>query len=50
MDVLEEWDLDSLIHSVRQVHGDEAASWVAAAEKVGRWWVEEKKRLWNYRE
>lgn len=50
LEVIEEWNLKALVDRVRRVHGAQAADWVADADKVGRWWVEERKRLWNYRE
>ncbi|OGE48791.1 hypothetical protein PENARI_c026G09232 [Penicillium arizonense] len=42
------WSLDELITSVQRVHGDKAGTWLADAEKVGKYWVEEQKRRWNY--
>jgi hypothetical protein len=48
MDVVEDWDLHSLLHTVKRRYGHDAAHWLKEAEKVGRWWVDEKKRLWNY--
>lgn len=47
-DVVEDWDLDSLLHTVKRKYGHDAVHWLKEAEKVGRWWVDEKKRLWNY--
>lgn len=43
-----EWEPDMLVEHVRNVHGDHAAQWVAEAEKIGRWWVAERMRLWDY--
>lgn len=48
MDVVEDWDLHSLLHTVKRKYGHDAAHWLKEAEQVGRWWVDEKKRLWNY--
>jgi hypothetical protein len=48
--VISNWDLDGLVHKVRWSHGQEAADWVADADQIGRWWVEERKRLWNHHE
>lgn len=45
---LDEWELADLINHVRSKYGHEAATWAADAEKMGRWWVDERKRLWNY--
>lgn len=42
------WSSAQLVSRVRGEYGDKAAEWVLDAEKVGRWWVEERKRLWNY--
>jgi hypothetical protein len=50
LDFIEEWNIDSLAATIRRQHGDAAADWVIDAEQVGKWWVEERKRLWNYRE
>ncbi|KAE8551707.1 hypothetical protein EYB25_005597 [Talaromyces marneffei] len=47
-DVVEDWDFHSLLHTVKRKYGNDAAHWLSEAEKVGRWWVDEKKRLWNY--
>ncbi|CAG8909326.1 unnamed protein product [Penicillium egyptiacum] len=42
------WSLEELIGRVQRRHGDQAGKWLADAEKVGKWWIEEQKRLWNY--
>ncbi|KAJ5333491.1 uncharacterized protein N7506_007274 [Penicillium brevicompactum] len=42
------WSLEELIEHVESKHGDEAGKWLMDAEKVGRWWVGNQKRLWNY--
>ncbi|KAJ5145029.1 hypothetical protein N7448_002421 [Penicillium atrosanguineum] len=42
------WSAEELIPRVRSRHGEQAAQWVNEAEKVGRWWVAERKRLWNF--
>lgn len=42
------WSLEELIGHVQRKHGDEAGKWLSDAEKVGKWWIEEQKRLWNY--
>lgn len=42
------WSLEELIEHVESKHGDQAGKWLMDAEKVGRWWVGNQKRLWNY--
>jgi arylsulfatase A-like enzyme len=42
------WSLDQLIGRVQRKHGDKAGKWLSDAEKVGKWWIGEQKRLWNY--
>ncbi|KAJ5503284.1 hypothetical protein N7463_006158 [Penicillium fimorum] len=42
------WSLEELIGRVQNKHGDAAGKWLADAEKVGKWWIEEQKILWNY--
>lgn len=49
-DYMREWQLHKLFHRVRSLYGNTAANWVVDAEKVARWWVDDRKRLWNYRE
>ena len=34
---------------VKAEHGRKAAAWAEEAEWVGRWWVNEQKRIWDYR-
>lgn len=46
---LEAWELDRLQTRVLQAYGQDAANWLKDAAKVGRWWVAEQKRIWNYR-
>lgn len=46
---LEGWSMPRLAEMVRKDHGDQAADWLVDAEKVGRWWVAEQKRIWDYR-
>ncbi|KAJ5108962.1 hypothetical protein N7456_005637 [Penicillium angulare] len=45
---LRAWSIDELSSRVENEHGDKAVQWVFDAEQVGRWWVEERKRLWNH--
>lgn len=47
-DVIEDWDFHSLLHTIKKKYGHDAAYWTKEAEQVGRWWVDERKRLWNY--
>lgn len=44
----EDWTMDALSEAVKQKHGDEAMQWLVEAEKIGRWWGLERKRLWGY--
>lgn len=48
--VIKEWKRDGLARRVLREHGREAAQWVQEAEEVARWWIEDRKRLWNYHE
>jgi hypothetical protein len=48
LSALRGWTLEEAIDRVREEHGDKAAEWVADAAKVGRWWVDERKRLWHH--
>lgn len=43
-----DWSLESLLTHVASTYGSEASDWVAKAEVAGLWWVDERKRLWNY--
>jgi hypothetical protein len=47
---IKDWTLKTLIKDVAPKYGDEAAAWLSDAEKVGKWWVTEQKRIWGYRE
>ena len=49
-EIIKEWSLSGLAYRVQQEHGTEAAEWVVQAENVALWWIEERKRLWNYHE
>ncbi|KAJ5788348.1 hypothetical protein N7457_003338 [Penicillium paradoxum] len=42
------WSLEELTGRVQTKHGDKAGKWLSDAEKVGKWWIKEQKRLWNY--
>lgn len=44
------WDLDSLAAHVASHHGLNASDWLVKAEGMGSWWIDERKRLWNYHE
>jgi hypothetical protein len=50
VNLLRGWSVEDLVSQVRSVYGDKAGQWVAEAEKVGKWWVGETKRLYNYAE
>ena len=43
-----EWTMAQMEKRVRQLHGDEAASWLRDAERLGRWWFWEQRRRWQY--
>ncbi|KAJ5273465.1 hypothetical protein N7478_008590 [Penicillium angulare] len=45
---LRAWSIEELSPRIEKEHGYKAVQWVVEAEQVGRWWVEERKRLWNY--
>jgi hypothetical protein len=47
---VEDWDFYTLLHIVGRKYGNEAVRWAKDAEKVGKWWVNERKRLWHYHE
>ncbi|OQD82674.1 hypothetical protein PENANT_c020G07053 [Penicillium antarcticum] len=42
------WSLEELTPRVKRLHGGNAGKWLVDAEKVGKYWVEEQKRRWNY--
>lgn len=42
------WTMSALAAEVHSKHGPEAFDWAQKAEKVGLWWVAERKKLWNY--
>lgn len=42
------WSAQELITRVKSKYGEKAGQWVDEADKVGRWWVAERKRLWNF--
>ncbi|CAG7939130.1 unnamed protein product [Penicillium nalgiovense] len=44
------WTMGALAAEVHFKHGPEAFDWAQKAEKVGLWWVAERKKLWNYRD
>lgn len=43
------WTMSRLRSLLTAEYGVEAAAWADEAEKVGRWWVNEQKRIWDYR-
>jgi arylsulfatase A-like enzyme len=45
---LERWSLDELVPAVNKFYGAEAARWTESAALMGRWWIDEQKRIWNY--
>ncbi|KAJ5101715.1 hypothetical protein NUU61_003937 [Penicillium alfredii] len=42
------WSIESLVVEAHLRDGAEAANWLRRADKVGRWWIKERKILWNY--
>ncbi|RJE18711.1 Sulfatase domain protein [Aspergillus sclerotialis] len=48
--IINEWNLKGLLKKVKNEHGKEAAKWVQDAESIAKWWIEERKRVWNYHE
>ncbi|KAJ5090769.1 Alkaline phosphatase-like alpha/beta/alpha [Penicillium argentinense] len=44
------WTLSDLVDLVETKLGDEPAAWLKDAEKVGRWYVNDQRRIWGYRE
>ncbi|KAI3394297.1 hypothetical protein diail_2944 [Diaporthe ilicicola] len=48
LDPVKGWDMVHVILDVRTKYGRDAAIWADEAEKVARWWMLERKRLWKY--
>lgn len=48
--LLKSWTMDDLVDNVMSKHGEAAAEWLEDAEQVGKWWVNEQRRIWGYRE
>jgi hypothetical protein len=46
--LIEDWTELALLNKIQQVYGEQAAAWTSDAVKVGRWWVDEIKRIWNF--
>lgn len=44
------WTLTQLLNTVLREHGDDAGEWLEEAEQVGRWWANNQRRIWGYRE
>ncbi|CAI7564349.1 unnamed protein product [Penicillium pancosmium] len=47
---MKSWSLSTLTEAVKTKFGSEAASWLEDAEKVGKWYVNDQRRIWGYRE
>ncbi|KAJ5480750.1 hypothetical protein N7539_006644 [Penicillium diatomitis] len=47
---LNAWTIKELLKEVSSKYGDAAAKWTRDAERVGKWWVNEQRRNWGYRE
>lgn len=45
---LERWSLEELVPAVTKFYGAGAARWTESAALMGRWWIDEQKRIWNY--
>lgn len=48
--LLKSWTMKDLVDDVMSKHGASAAEWLEDAEQVGKWWVNEQRRIWGYRE
>lgn len=48
--IVTEWTVKGLATRVSKEYGKPAAKWAQDAERIARWWVDERKRLWNYHE
>jgi hypothetical protein len=48
---IEEFSIKKLAKKIRKINGDEdgkVEKWIEDAEQVGKWWVLEQRRRWNY--
>lgn len=48
--IIKEWSVRALARRAQREYDKEAAQWVQQAEEVVLWWIDERKRLWNYDE
>ncbi|KAG0160079.1 hypothetical protein PDIDSM_7606 [Penicillium digitatum] len=48
LDPVASWTMPALAAEIYSKHGPDASNWAQKAEKVGLWWVAERKKLWNY--
>lgn len=44
------WTLSELVRAVERRYGEDAAGWTERAESVGKWYLNEQRRIWGYRE
>jgi hypothetical protein len=44
------WTLSEIVEEITTKFGEDAASWTEDAEQVGKWYVNEQRRIWGYRE
>lgn len=44
------WSISSLVSEVSAKYEPEAVEWLKNANKVGKWWVSQQRRIWGYRE
>ncbi|KAJ6104553.1 hypothetical protein N7523_010873 [Penicillium sp. IBT 18751x] len=47
---MKSWTLSEIINEITSKFGADAASWAEDAEQVGKWYVNEQRRIWGYRE
>jgi hypothetical protein len=45
---LEEYSISDLAFRIKVEYGEDAVKWVLDAEKIGKWWMLEQRRRWNY--
>lgn len=44
------WSFSEIVEEAGSKFGNEAATWLEDAEKVGKWYVNDQRRIWGYRE
>lgn len=48
--VTKAWSIPELKKDVSAKYSDDAVEWLESADKVGKWWVNQQRRIWGYRE